>query len=115
MPVVEQVVTFFLPLSSSSPFLQASSGENGTGKTAQIRVAVLTAGPSPERGISLNSARAALDALQESSRSSGAESPLSFVIEPVVFIDLQRRLWTIPPAALYSNTPDVRSKKLDAS
>lgn len=61
---------------------------------AVARIALLCGGPSPERGISLNSARSVLDHL-------GGEQ-----IEIVpIFFDWDARAWQLPASALYSNTP----------
>jgi len=69
-----------------------------------LRVAVLCGGPSPERGISLNSARSVSDHL--------AGDDVEIV--PVYF-DYQRQPWQISRAQLYSNTPSDFDFKLRSS
>ncbi len=66
-----------------------------------MRLALLTGGPSPERGISLNSARSIMDHLA----SPGIE------IIPVYF-DIKKHAYLISPAQLYSNTPSDFDFKL---
>ncbi len=61
---------------------------------SSIKIGLLCGGPSLERGISLNSARSALDHLQASDIS----------IFPFYF-DLNRQAYELSPAHLYSNTP----------
>ncbi len=60
----------------------------------RFRIAVICGGPSPERGISLNSARSVMDHLGDE----GIE------IVPL-YVDQQKRFWTISCGQLYSNTP----------
>jgi D-alanine-D-alanine ligase-like ATP-grasp enzyme len=66
-----------------------------------FKLALLCGGPSPERGISLNSARSVLDHLG------------SDLVEicPIYF-DYQCRAYKISPAQLYSNTPSDFDFKL---
>lgn len=61
---------------------------------ATLRIALLCGGPSPERGISLNSARSVLDHL-------GSEE----VALCPVYYDWSGRPWSLAAANLYSNTP----------
>lgn len=61
---------------------------------SHFRIAVLAGGPSPERGISLNSARSLLDHL--------ASETLEIV--PIYF-DQKRHAYRLSPGQLYSNTP----------
>lgn len=70
----------------------------------KFKLAILCGGPSPERGISLNSARSLLDHLGND----GIE------IAPVYF-DYQSRAYRISPAQLYSNTPSDFDFKLAAT
>lgn len=66
-----------------------------------MNVALICGGPSPERGISLNSARSVLDHL-------GGES---IKITPIYF-DHKKQPYLISPAQLYSNTPSDFDFKL---
>lgn len=66
-----------------------------------LKVAVLTGGPSLERGISLNSARSVLDHLDSE----------SIDIVPVYF-DAKKRAYKISKSQLYSNTPSDFDFKL---
>ena len=59
-----------------------------------LRVALICGGPSPERGISLNSARSLLDHLDDSSVDISA-----------YYIDMDLVAHSISPSQLYSNTP----------
>lgn len=67
-----------------------------------LRVALLVGGPSPERGISLNSGRSVADHLEGD----------GVTIEPVVYFDRRRRAYRIDRKMLYSNTPDDFDFKL---
>ncbi|HLH46645.1 MAG TPA: hypothetical protein VKV25_05750, partial [Acidimicrobiales bacterium] len=67
-----------------------------------LRVALLFGGPSPERGISLNSARSVADHL---------EGP-GLVLEALVYFDGRRRPFRVTRPLLYSNTPDDFDFKL---
>ena len=67
----------------------------------RLRLAVLCGGPSPERGISLNSARSVSDHLA----GEGVE------IVPIYF-DLHARPYQLTPDRLYSNTPSDFDFKL---
>src|SRR3989338_11068784 len=69
-----------------------------------MKVAILTGGPSLERGISLNSARSILDHLG----SQGVE------ILPIYFNE-QKKAYKISNAQLYSNTPSDFDFKLNKS
>ncbi|MFM1848499.1 MAG: D-alanine--D-alanine ligase, partial [Pseudomonadota bacterium] len=69
-----------------------------------LRLAVLCGGPSPERGISLNSARSACDHL---------DAP-DIEIVPVYF-DIAKRAHAISRGQLYSNTPSDFDFKLHTS
>src|SRR3989338_5978059 len=60
----------------------------------RIHLAVICGGPSPERGISLNSARSVLDHLESG----------DIDIIPIYF-DSRKRPYKISKAQLYSNTP----------
>jgi len=60
-----------------------------------LKVAILLGGPSPERAISLNSARSLADHLADAAVS----------ITALVYFDTQRRAYEISPTMLYSNTP----------
>src|SRR5215510_9074171 len=66
-------------------------------------IALLTGGPSLERGIALNSARSVLDHLA----GDGIE------IRPYYF-DLKRRPYRLSPGQLYSNTPSDFDFRIDA-
>ena len=67
----------------------------------KLQIALICGGPSPERGISLNSARSALDHLSSEN------------IEIVPFyLDQQKKPYRISPAQLYSNTPSDFDFKL---
>jgi D-alanine--D-alanine ligase len=66
-----------------------------------MKIAVLCGGPSPERGISLNSSRSVLDHL----------SGDGVTIVPFYF-DSNKRPYKISPAQLYSNTPSDFDFKL---
>lgn len=59
-----------------------------------FNIAVICGGPSPERGISLNSARSIMDHLHSK----------SIAIKPL-YVDYQKNFHAILPAHLYSNTP----------
>ncbi len=63
-------------------------------KIAKLRVAILCGGPSLERGISLNSARSAVDHLD----------PEKIETLPIYF-DSKKKAYKISKAQLYSNTP----------
>lgn len=69
----------------------------GTGGTGQdmLQVALLLGGPSPERGISLNSARSVADHLEGD----------GVCIDPIIYFDTQKRPYSISRKMLYSNTP----------
>lgn len=67
-----------------------------------FRVGVLCGGPSPERGISLNSARCLLDHI---------ESNLVEVVP--YYMNLQKKIYAISKAQLYSNTPSDFDFKLE--
>lgn len=66
-----------------------------------MKIALLTGGPSLERGISLNSARSVLDHLGND----------DIEIVPIYF-DQKKRTYKISPAQLYSNTPSDFDFKL---
>ena len=66
-----------------------------------LRVGLLCGGPSPERGISLNSARSVMDHLQAPDIS----------IIPIYF-DIEMRAYELSQAQLYSNTPSDFDFKL---
>jgi D-alanine--D-alanine ligase len=70
-------------------------------KSAKSTIAILCGGPSLERGISLNSARSALDHLESEQTE----------ILPIYF-DVQRRPYRVSKAQLYSNTPSDFDFKL---
>ncbi len=67
-----------------------------------MRVAILTGGPSPERGISLNSARSLADHLEDD----------VVEVDPIVYFDTRRRPYRISRKMLYSNTPEDFDFKL---
>ncbi len=67
----------------------------------KFRIALLTGGPSLERGISLNSARSVLDHLADD----------NIEIVPIYF-DQKKRAYKISKAQLYSNTPSDFDFKL---
>ena len=71
-------------------------------KNNKISVAVLCGGPSLERGISMNSARSALDHL----------GSLGVEIVPIYFNE-KKEPYKISTAQLYSNTPSDFDFKLD--
>jgi hypothetical protein len=60
----------------------------------EMRIGLLCGGPSQERGISLNSARSAMDHL----------IPLGWKIIPF-YCDSMKRFYRISSSNLYSNTP----------
>lgn len=66
-----------------------------------MKIAILCGGPSLERGISLNSARSALDHLSSD----------TIEIIPIYF-DSHKRAFRVSPAQLYSNTPSDFDFKL---
>src|SRR3989344_4032380 len=67
----------------------------------RLQVGLICGGPSPERGISLNSARSVLDHLQSEN------------IEIIPFyLDQKRGAYRISPSQLYSNTPSDFDFKL---
>lgn len=72
-----------------------------TSSPKKIQVGLLCGGPSPERGISLNSARSILDHLS---------SP-SIEIHPI-YVDVFKNFYSISPSQLYSNTPSDFDFKL---
>lgn len=67
-----------------------------------LRVALLFGGPSPERGISLNSARSVADHLEDP----------GVVLQELVYFDGRRRPYRVSRPLLYSNTPDDFDFKL---
>ncbi len=69
-----------------------------------FKLAVICGGPSPERGISLNSARSVMDHL----------GGPSVEIIPL-FVDWRKQFYLISPAQLYSNTPADFDFKLNRS
>ncbi|MDR3424469.1 MAG: hypothetical protein P4M13_05250 [Alphaproteobacteria bacterium] len=66
-----------------------------------MRISLICGGPSAERGISLNSARSAMDHL----------TPLGWEIVPF-YCDLERHFYRLSPSQLYSNTPSDFDFKL---
>ncbi|MHB1928287.1 MAG: hypothetical protein ACYCUG_02470, partial [Acidimicrobiales bacterium] len=70
-----------------------------------LRIALLFGGPSPERGISLNSARSVADHL---------DGP-GVVLGELLYVDTSRRVFAVSRALLYSNTPDDFDFKLALS
>src|ERR1700681_19405 len=66
-----------------------------------MRIAVVCGGPSAERGISLNSARSAMDHL----------TPLGWDIAPF-YCDTHKNFYRLEPSQLYSNTPSDFDFKL---
>jgi D-alanine--D-alanine ligase len=70
-----------------------------------VKVAILTGGPSPERGISLNSARSLADHLDDG----------VVHVAPVVFFDVRQRPYLISRKMLYSNTPEDFDFKLSTT
>ncbi len=66
-----------------------------------MRIGLICGGPSAERGISLNSARSAMDHL----------TPLGWEVIPL-YCDLDRQFYRLSPAQLYSNTPSDFDFKL---
>lgn len=75
-----------------------------TAQQQRLRLAVLCGGPSPERGISLNSARSVCDHLEGD----------DIEIVPVYF-DLQTQPYLLSRGQLYSNTPSDFDFKLHTS
>jgi D-alanine--D-alanine ligase len=67
-----------------------------------LRIALLVGGPSPERAVSLNSARSLADHLHDD----------TVAVEPIVYFDRDARPFAISRAMLYSNTPDDFDFKL---
>lgn len=72
-----------------------------TEKSNKLRVAVLTGGPSLERGISLNSARSVLDHLDG-----------EFIEIVPIYFDHKKKPYKISKSQLYSNTPSDFDYKL---
>lgn len=72
----------------------APGATGGTGQE-MVQVALLLGGPSPERGISLNSARSVADHLE----GDGVR------IHPIIYFDTGKRPYGISRKMLYSNTP----------
>lgn len=72
--------------------------------TRNLRVALICGGPSPERGISLNSARSVLDHL---SREGVDICPF--------YVDIFKNFYSISPSQLYSNTPSDFDFKLQST
>ena len=70
-----------------------------------MRVAIITGGPSPERGISLNSARSLADHLDDG----------IIEVDPIVYFDVHRRPYLISRKMLYSNTPEDFDFKLSTT
>ncbi len=70
-----------------------------------LRIALLFGGPSPERGISLNSARSVADHLE------GA----GIVLAELLYVDGALRAFAVSRGLLYSNTPDDFDFKLSVS
>lgn len=66
-----------------------------------LNIALICGGPSPERGISMNSARSVLDHLAQ----------MQVHILPL-YVDEQKRFYKILPSQLYSNTPSDFDFKL---
>lgn len=66
-----------------------------------MKIGLICGGPSPERGISLNSARSVMDHLE----------PENFKIAPI-YLDYKKRAYKISKAQLYSNTPSDFDFKL---
>ena len=81
----------------------AATAPPARAKPAVLRVALLCGGPSAERGISLNSARSALDHLQSDS-----------IRVDAYYLDAACRAWSIDTAQMYSNTPEDFDFKLSA-
>ena len=81
---------------SSNGVEDARSRESrfGSASGSALRIAVICGGPSPERGISLNSARSVLDHLDSSQVDISA-----------YYVDTDLVAHSIPPSQLYSNTP----------
>lgn len=75
-----------------------------TAQQQRLRLAVLCGGPSPERGISLNSACSVCDHLEGN----------DIEIVPVYF-DLQAKPYLLSRGQLYSNTPSDFDFKLHTS
>jgi D-alanine--D-alanine ligase len=75
-----------------------------TAQQQRLRLAVLCGGPSPERGISLNSARSVCDHLEGD----------DIEVVPIYF-DLQTRPYLLSRGQLYSNTPSDFDFKLHTS
>jgi len=70
-----------------------------------VKVAILTGGPSPERGISLNSARSLADHLEDE----------VVEVSPIVYFDTRRLPYLISRKMLYSNTPEDFDFKLSVA
>lgn len=79
--------------SSSSSSVGTSPPAATPQRSAPLRVAVVCGGPSAERGVSLNSARAVLD-----------HAPRGARVE-VYYVDTACVVWALPAHLLYCNTP----------
>lgn len=75
-----------------------------SGIDGRVHVGVLCGGPSPERGISLNSARSALDHLQD-----------DLVVVHPYYVDVGLDAYRISQAQMYCNTPSDFDFKLQDS
>ncbi|EEC82730.1 hypothetical protein OsI_27428 [Oryza sativa Indica Group] len=75
----------------------------GESEGRPLRVGLVCGGPSPERGISLNSARSVLDHIQ------GED-----LLVTCYYIDCGMNAYAISPAQLYSNTPSDFDFKLES-
>ncbi|XP_052162168.1 uncharacterized protein LOC127779434 isoform X1 [Oryza glaberrima] len=75
----------------------------GESEGRPLRVGLVCGGPSPERGISLNSARSVLDHIQ------GED-----LLVTCYYIDCGMNAYSISPAQLYSNTPSDFDFKLES-
>lgn len=70
-------------------------------KQKKFRLLVICGGPSPERGISLNSCRSVVDHLSDPA-----------IDIQAIYVDVQKRHYLISTSALYSNTPSDFDFKL---
>ena len=84
----------------------ATDNESGEAKVAggKLRVALLCGGPSPERGISLNSARSVLDHL--------ASDEIEII---PIYVDVFKNFYRLSNSQLYSNTPSDFDFKLHSA
>uniref|UniRef100_A0A0E0LQ37 ATP-grasp domain-containing protein n=1 Tax=Oryza punctata TaxID=4537 RepID=A0A0E0LQ37_ORYPU len=86
----------------------------GESEGRPLRVGLVCGGPSPERGISLNSARSVLDHIQERTLHYTIVSSGEDLLVTCYYIDCGMNAYAISPAQLYSNTPSDFDFKLES-